>query len=635
MAVEINEVIVIDNDKNVNVGVITATTYYGENINLTGVVTAIDANFSGNVSVGGTLTYEDVTNIDSIGLITARSGINVLAGGIDVTGVTTASSFVGDGSQLTNIRTLEATTSGTLSDGSKVIVNTDGTVSAITQTGSTAWIATLDGSGGDYGWGITYDSSGNVYVIGYSNPDSGGGNDLLTTKFDSSGTIQWQRTLGTGTANRNDDVGRMIAVDSSGNVYVIGNTNNTGGNDSMIIAKYDSSGSIQWQKTFGESTGGEHGNGISIDSSGNVFVAGMTTKNMTSYGAIVAKFDSSGNLQWQKTLDASYDQYFYDVVVDSSDNIYAGGYSGIGGYNHYLVAKYNNSGTLQWQRSFGGGNTTSNGRSITIDSSDNIYVGGVSTGGGVGVYDSILVKYNSSGTYQWQKALGTSGQQMQIYGMASDSSDNVYILGANSNNFFFAKYNSSGTLQWQRRLGRSSGTHYGYGISADDNGNIYVTGEAPSAGSGGASMMLAKLPSDGSMTGTYGGFTYAATSHTENTPSLTSIVSSLTDATGTLSSPSNANFTDQSSSLPDSITTIASLSSNLTAENFIGISDGAYSNGQTATIQLIGSVDDAQSGLTTARSYYVQNDGTLGLTPDSPSVFAGTAVSDTQLIVKG
>ena len=89
MAVEINEVIVIDNDKNVNVGVITATTYYGENINLTGVVTAIGANFSGNVSVGGTLTYEDVTNIDSIGLITARSGINVLAGGIDVTGVTT------------------------------------------------------------------------------------------------------------------------------------------------------------------------------------------------------------------------------------------------------------------------------------------------------------------------------------------------------------------------------------------------------------------------------------------------------------------------------------------------------------------------------------------------------------------
>ena len=58
-------------------------------INLTGIVTATSANFSGNVSIGGTLTYEDVTNIDSVGLITARSGINVSAGGINVTGVTT------------------------------------------------------------------------------------------------------------------------------------------------------------------------------------------------------------------------------------------------------------------------------------------------------------------------------------------------------------------------------------------------------------------------------------------------------------------------------------------------------------------------------------------------------------------
>ena len=49
-------------------------------------VTGTTASFSGNVSIGGTLTYEDVTNIDSVGLITARSGINVSAGGIDVTG---------------------------------------------------------------------------------------------------------------------------------------------------------------------------------------------------------------------------------------------------------------------------------------------------------------------------------------------------------------------------------------------------------------------------------------------------------------------------------------------------------------------------------------------------------------------
>ena len=69
----------------------------------TGDIVGTAATFSGNVSIAGTLTYEDVTNIDSVGLITARSGINVTAGGIDAVGVVTATSFVGDGAGLTGV----------------------------------------------------------------------------------------------------------------------------------------------------------------------------------------------------------------------------------------------------------------------------------------------------------------------------------------------------------------------------------------------------------------------------------------------------------------------------------------------------------------------------------------------------
>ena len=67
-------------------------------VTVTGVST-----FSGAVSVGGTLTYEDVTSIDSVGIITAQSGIKVLAGGATITGIVTATSFTGDGSALTGI----------------------------------------------------------------------------------------------------------------------------------------------------------------------------------------------------------------------------------------------------------------------------------------------------------------------------------------------------------------------------------------------------------------------------------------------------------------------------------------------------------------------------------------------------
>ena len=77
-----------------------------------GIVVAGVSTFSGNVSIAGTLTYDDVTNIDSVGLITARSGINVSAGGINATGIVTATSFHGDGSALSGTGIAGVSTTG-------------------------------------------------------------------------------------------------------------------------------------------------------------------------------------------------------------------------------------------------------------------------------------------------------------------------------------------------------------------------------------------------------------------------------------------------------------------------------------------------------------------------------------------
>ena len=75
---------------------------------------------------------------------------------------------------------------------------------------------------------------------------------------------------------------------------------------------------------------------------------------------------------------------------------------------------------------------------------------------------------------------------------------------------------------------------------------------------------------------------------------------------------------------------------NLTSDNFIGFSDGAYTNGQTATIQIVGSINDSQTGLSTGKKYYVKKNGDLSLNGNTtPLVFAGTALSSTEIIVKG
>ena len=78
---------------------------------------------------------------------------------------------------------------------------------------------------------------------------------------------------------------------------------------------------------------------------------------------------------------------------------------------------------------------------------------------------------------------------------------------------------------------------------------------------------------------------------------------------------------------------VPEVSTNLTAENFVGFADAGYSNGATATISVVGSTT-TQSGLTPGQKYFVQGDGTLGLTADDPSVDAGLALSSTSLLIK-
>jgi uncharacterized delta-60 repeat protein len=573
------------------------------------------------------LAVGDNLNLASSGLINAD---NIQTSGLSV-GVMTATSFIGDGSQLTNLpaagSSTELTASGTLSNGSKVIVNTDGTVSAAGLEGS-EWIATLGGTGYDQGKGVAVDSSGNVYVTGNIVSPSTGYFDCSIAKYNSSGVIQWQRTL----SSSLNDYGVKIALDSSGNVYIVGTTQ-TSGRSHVLIAKYNSSGSIQWQRTFSGTGPFDNGRGIAVDSSGNVYIAGFNQGGNLDSGndaAFLAKYNTSGTLQWQRLLGSSSQDHAKGIAVDSSGNVYVVGDTVSSNYDIF-IAKYNTSGSIQWQRTLGG-TGIEYGYGIAVDSSGNAYAVGQTNSSGAGGSDFLIAKYNTSGAIQWQRILGGSGDEV-ARSIAVDNSGNVYVTGdtsAGGYDFLIAKYNSSGTIQWQRTLGGTGGD-YPDSIQVDSSGNIYIAGYTNSSGAGSNDILIAKLPDDGSLTGTYGSFTYSSSSLTAASITLTSSTSSLTDSALSFTS-STSSLTESASSFTSSTTSMAS--TNLTAENFIGISDGAYSNGQTATVQLIGSVDDAQSSLTPGQKYYVQSDGTLSETADSPSVLAGTAIASTKLLIK-
>jgi uncharacterized delta-60 repeat protein len=426
-----------------------------------------------------------------------------------------------------------------------------GRIADIAPWGGVYYMTTLGGSASDKATSVAIDSANNSYMIGRSDYAA------LLVKFDAQGTIQWQRSFdAAGTENA-----ESVAIDSSDNVYTMGYTNSQGlGNWEVWIAKYNSSGTIQWQRSLG-GTGLDIGSTIAIDSSDNVYVSGhIRSTGANNDDLFFAKYNSSGTIQWQRVLGGAGNDFGKSIAIDSSDNVYLLGYTGSTGAGSYdfLLAKYNSSGTIQWQRVLGG-SLFEEGYSVAIDSSDNVYVLGYTGSTGQGSADFLLAKYNSSGTIQWQRTLGGS-QDDAGYSVAIDSSNNVYVIGytgsagAGVKDLLLAKYDSAGTIQWQRTLGGTGGD-YGYGIAIDSSDNVYVSGSTDSTGAGDDDFLLAKLPNDGSLTGVYslGGInmTYAPSTLTGATSTLTDASASLTSATSTLTDATST-LTDASASLTQS-----------------------------------------------------------------------------------
>ena len=412
------------------------------------------------------------------------------------------------------------------------------------------WFLTVGDSNSNTGNDVAIDGDGNVYTSGMSN------SDIFVIKHDKDGTEQWQRLINT---NSSEQIG--IGLDSSNNVYVVGDTDESSqGSLDFHITKFNSSGTEIWQRGLGGSGIEQMFGHSTTDSSGNTYGTGYTTSaGQGTFAQYLAKWNSSGTVQWQRTLSMSGQHAGHDVALDSSGNVYMCGESDLGTLNNtnLTLAKWASNGTHQWTRYLRGSSYGEYGYGVAVDSSDNIYVCGSTSSVGAGSNDLLLVKYNSSGTVQWRRTLGGSGSD-EGKGVAVDSSDNVYVCGttrSTSNGtryIMIAKIDPSGNLQWQNTLGGTS-QDYGEHIEVDSSDNIYVVGKTQSTGQGSNDIFVAKLPNDGSLTGTYGSLTYAASNFSFSTPSFTLGTPSLSSASASLT-PFTYNLSISNSSLT-SVTT--------------------------------------------------------------------------------
>jgi hypothetical protein len=243
------------------------------------------------------------------------------------------------------------------------------------------------------------------------------------------------------------DEGNGIAVDSAGNVFVTGYTfgdmdgNISNGSSDIFISKY-SGGTRQWTVQPGTADY-ETGDGIALDADGNIYIVGT--------GFLLSKYNSVGVLQWSVPVDYNSAMGF-GIDLDPTGNVYITGVTTIGldgntsqGGADIFISKYDATGTRQWTAQTG---TTGNdqGNAIAVDSAGNAYVTGYTLVTGTYTGSSFITKYSTDGDLLWfdEFAWPVGTQYMdRANDIALDADDNAYITGY-TNYWLFQNYSLNG-----------------------------------------------------------------------------------------------------------------------------------------------------------------------------------------------
>lgn len=416
------------------------------------------------------------------------------------------------------------------------------------------WALKAGGTGYQEAAGMAVDATGNVYVIGSfqgsiqfgagaGSLNSAGLFDVFFAKYNTVGSLVWAKRIGAaGVAG-----GYGIAVDGAGNVFIAGNFNGTvdfdpgpgaknltsaGGFDAFL-AKYDGDGALLWAHQLGANQF-EEARSIALDTSGNVFVAGIFNGTVDfdpgpanvelqaagSSDLFLAQYSSAGALVWAKQLEGTGSERVLSMVSGIGGQVYIAGHfegsvdfdPGAGdlildalGDSDVFFAQYDADGALVWAQSVGGF-FYEEARGIATDRFGNVYLTGrygetvdFDPGPGIaeldnaGINDAFFAKYDADGAFLWANSIGGDGNDIGN-NIAVDSFGQVCVTGQYMNTvdfdpgndtsnlsatgdieIFVARYTASGEFLWAGSIGGTS-MEESAAIALDAQQNIYFTG---------------------------------------------------------------------------------------------------------------------------------------------------------------
>jgi hypothetical protein len=296
------------------------------------------------------------------------------------------------------------------------------------------WNKTWGGFGWDYGKSVAIDNNSNIYIAGFTDSFGAGGNDGFIVKYNSSGSQIWNRTWGSLSTEGFDG----IAVDENNNLFLIGGCYNNGTNyEAISLVTFDSMGLQKWNITW-DGVDDDNGKDIAIDND-TIYLGGSTERIITyDYDAILIKYKSSGTQLWNRSWGGSEYDFGEKVAVDNNSNCYLAGYTssyGAGDCDAFL-AKYDSAGNLLWNRTWGMARDNEICRGLAVDK-NNIYITGYVYNTALGY--TFLVKYDSAGIELWNK-IWSGIEHAAGIDVSIDNAENIYICGNAPSDLFLVKY---------------------------------------------------------------------------------------------------------------------------------------------------------------------------------------------------
>jgi len=379
-------------------------------------------------------------------------------------------------------------------------------VSAVCGFSSTAraaeiWSQTYGGPATEICFSAVETNDGGYALVGYTYSFGSGDADIWIVKTDPNGNMEWNRTFGT---QNHEDASHLIATDDGG--YIIVGTYTPIGFDNrdVWLIKTDSTGNIEWNKTYGGNGDDKPWRIVKTSDYGYAIAGRTSSYSQGQNDYLLFKIDSTGNLQWNTTFGGAEEESARGILETPDKGFLITGWSGSYGAGEldFWLVKTDGNGKHEWNQTYGGTKTE---RAITtILTNDGNYITvGNSASFGQGETDILLVKIDNSGNQIWNVTYGGKSAETPFgiiealdggYGIVGHS----FSFGAGEDDVWFIKTDSNGNMVFNQTFGGEPADSARTIMQGTDGGYI-IAGSTASFGQGENDFWLVKIDETGEM----------------------------------------------------------------------------------------------------------------------------------------